>query len=623
MHFGKTYSQLLLSLPPELRDNAIQYRQLKKVIRQIVDELNSLGLQPEVLHEYIESSVGTPELQNHSTETLELEGGGPSPFTGRSQALNFNPDHAEGSTRANGLGNRSASTSPPPKVVYELNEDAKSGKIEPQLRVWLTVPNSPPMLSLGSVKGKEKEPLENGQVVEEYTDNSTQESVDGTETSTSEEEGDVIGGREQIHGRTTNNMTPSLLYALQRGLPGSHNSLEPENGSVSPTSIPEQDKYNHDTLVAENPSVHSRPSPLSLSPESSTITRELIIPLVHDTEFFNILSTTLEGVSTHMETLHSEFEGSIKDLAKTIGDTSHPASVVAHFQPYSRLADDAGAVRVKRSHLKNDLYAWREIFQLYVESEVFESVSETHHGECSIEESEKRLQQFAQRVTTRGLGDGREFKLKQSIDALQTFLDLNLFILNIKKFAQANTEATRKILKKHAKRTALPLPTLQTSSNVDLSDTIQRLHITDPRHPNHPQQPLLTLIAKSSASSLPRMLVQAIGETLLPIIPSLDDYSCLICTSLAFKPIRLSCGHLFCVRCLVKMQKRGKGDCPMCRSPSVLIANRENVDWSLMNFMQDWFPEEARDKLKSNEKEAAAEQMEEYGIDPNQPCIVM
>jgi len=28
MHFAKTYTQLLLSLPPELRENAIQYRQV-------------------------------------------------------------------------------------------------------------------------------------------------------------------------------------------------------------------------------------------------------------------------------------------------------------------------------------------------------------------------------------------------------------------------------------------------------------------------------------------------------------------------------------------------------------------------------------------------------------------
>lgn len=43
MHFSKTYAQLLSSLPPDLRDNAIEYRQLKKLINQVVQELTSLG----------------------------------------------------------------------------------------------------------------------------------------------------------------------------------------------------------------------------------------------------------------------------------------------------------------------------------------------------------------------------------------------------------------------------------------------------------------------------------------------------------------------------------------------------------------------------------------------------
>ena len=102
----------------------------------------------------------------------------------------------------------------------------------------------------------------------------------------------------------------------------------------------------------------------------------------------------------------------------------------------------------------------------------------------------------------------------------------------------------------------------------------------------------MTLVIPRNIASLPRTLVQAMSETLLPIIPHVDDYACLICTSIAFKPIRLFCGHLFCVRyvcfaaqcmrfmsliilrCLVKMQKRGKGNCPMCRAPTVLQADR-------------------------------------------------
>ncbi len=62
---------------------------------------------------------------------------------------------------------------------------------------------------------------------------------------------------------------------------------------------------------------------------------------------------------------------------------------------------------------------------------MFESVHEADRGERSIEESEKRLQAFAERVI--GRGDRRKFKLSQSREALETFLELNLTILNLKK----------------------------------------------------------------------------------------------------------------------------------------------------------------------------------------------
>jgi hypothetical protein len=101
-------------------------------------------------------------------------------------------------------------------------------------------------------------------------------------------------------------------------------------------------------------------------------------------------------------------------------------------------------------------------------------------------------------------------------------------------FQFANAEATRKILKKHTKRTALPLPSYL-------------LSVLNSPLPASPLPAELALLPQPPAS-LPRLLVQAIGEILLPIVPHVDDYSCLICTSLAFKPIRLGCGHLFCVR---------------------------------------------------------------------------
>jgi hypothetical protein len=60
-------------------------------------------------------------------------------------------------------------------------------------------------------------------------------------------------------------------------------------------------------------------------------------------------------------------------------------------------------------------------------------VNERNRGERSVEESETRLKQFVERATARGLDDAHKFKLPQSRQALQSFLKLNLFILNVKK----------------------------------------------------------------------------------------------------------------------------------------------------------------------------------------------
>lgn len=50
--------------------------------------------------------------------------------------------------------------------------------------------------------------------------------------------------------------------------------------------------------------------------------------------------------------------------------------------------------------------------------------------------------------------------------------------------------------------------------------------------------------------------------------------------------------------------------------------NTANVDWTMLQFMQQWFPKESRQKQKENEKEAADEELREMGIDPNQSCVV-
>lgn len=48
------------------------------------------------------------------------------------------------------------------------------------------------------------------------------------------------------------------------------------------------------------------------------------------------------------------------------------------------------------------------------------------------------------------------------------------------------------------------------------------------------------------------------------------------------------------------------------------------MDWALLNFMKDWFPLEARQKLQQNEREAAEDQMRELGFKTDGPaCVLM
>ncbi|KNZ77851.1 hypothetical protein J132_03360 [Termitomyces sp. J132] len=460
MHFSKTYAQLLLSLPPEIRENAIQYRQLKKLIHDVVRELASLGLTPSILHELLGSSKEQAAVTRHRDEGLRQDN---------------QYQHA--------------------KAVYEVTDE--SG---PHLRLWVDAPTHTSNATLMPLSiPSEEEP-------EAMTDYDAGEDSDDS--------------REAPQGQT------SLLWRLQR-MP----EIEPTTAQIT-------------ECLEEN---------------------EVVILLASDKVFIRTLLNSINGLSAHLLTMQSHFVETLNGLSRTIAKSARPISrTTSGFHPHSVLLSKSW--NINPTNVKSDLYSWREIFQLYVEAEVFESVHELDRGERSVEESEKRLKQFAERVTVRGLGDERKLKSKSSREALETFLELNVFILNIKKFQYASAEATRKILKKHTKRTSLPLFTDKLSS--------------------HSQA---VVLANKHPPTLPRTLVQAIGEILLPIIPQIDDYSCLICTSIAFKPIRLS----------------------------------SNVDWALLNFMQDWFPIEAHEKLTQNQKEATKEQFEELGLDPDQACTVM
>lgn len=477
MHFSKTYSQLLLTLSPELRDNAIEYRRLKKLINETVVELYSLGFTPAVLQQLLEQGGnGIPASTCEDTDTAAPKDG--------------------------------------PTVTYEISS------LQPRLRITLG------------------------------------------------------------HG------------------------TQPSNDTISPLAA--QVKHILDTAHFGEPQTQGTASQhtSSLSSENAEYTvniQDIVLPLRSDTAFLCLLASELSSLSDHFATIYNEFTQKLIVLATSISSTARPVSSSAphSFSAYLLSANNVTSVR-PGSCGKSDLYFWREVFQQYVQAEIFEGIGEAERGERSIDEAEKRLVLFRGRVTEKA----RSLRIPTSEEALDMFFKINTFILDVKKFRLATEEATRKILKKHTKRTALPIPAYLLCKPGD----------TPPSEVVLSAQPLMPL---------QRLLVQAIGEKLLPVVPHIDDYSCLICTSIAFKPVRLDCGHLFCVRCLVKLQKQGKPNCPLCRAPTVLKADRNNVDYALLNFMSDWFPAESRAKLRANELEAAKEELEELGFPGATGCVIM
>lgn len=381
-----------------------------------------------------------------------------------------------------------------------------------------------------------------------------------------------------------------------------------------------------------------------------TRSREIVIPLTADTQFLDTLTHALQNLSNIQTHQHDNFMLETESLCSAVARAS---------SPYAS---------------KNDLYVWREIFGLWVEMQVFESQREKDRGELSIDESEARLKRFALELAKRGwIHDpnaptpskkGKLVKLKigsgpssqglqnqTSATAIEDFLRLNFALLDVKKFQRVNVEAARKILKKHDKRTALTasndLRTFMAQQEAARraagihpvgSGGVINLPVSafQPAEPSagvsnalissaaHPSLAALLPSATTGilSESLPHILLSLVTTTLLPILPSVDDYSCAICISVAWRPVRLDCSHLFCLRCLVKLQRQGKDDCPLCRAPgAVKSADRHNMNEETDRYLQTWFPREVKEKTKENEKDRRQEDLEALGL-REEKCVI-
>ncbi|KAG6816788.1 hypothetical protein H0H87_002944 [Tephrocybe sp. NHM501043] len=179
---------------------------------------------------------------------------------------------------------------------------------------------------------------------------------------------------------------------------------------------------------------------------------DLVIPLPSDLIFLQTLCTSINEIAAQLATAQTDVVTTLTTLAHAISDCARPASSSGSgFRPHSAVSIKhwkmSNTTKIKvpyvsvlsRSSMltwstmikQSDLYSWREIFQVYVEAEVFESVDEIHREERSVEESERRLKLFADRVSSRGFS--RKSKAKSSNAALDKFLEINMYIVNIKK----------------------------------------------------------------------------------------------------------------------------------------------------------------------------------------------
>lgn len=293
---------------------------------------------------------------------------------------------------------------------------------------------------------------------------------------------------------------------------------------------------------------------------------EIIIMLNSDSKFFKMLNSELKL----LDDIRTQEE---KQLV----------SIIDH------LSDELLLVTKRRL----DLYNWRELFRIYLDSEVFFRYNETSLAllERTVGQVKANLAEFNARLEKAQVLD--RFNKKLLLKSYQEFMAVNERLLKIIQFQSINTTALRKILKKFDKQTSLNI-----SSR--FPELISKDHIF------------------INGSSMAQSICYTMQKKLLTLIPQIEDYTCPICMSVAFKPIRLACGHIFCVRCLVKMKQRGKTNCPICRyEDAIALADSGNLDLKAMELIKKNFPVEVKEKLKEIDKERYEEMV------GNKNCVIV
>ncbi|KAI9310162.1 SPX domain-containing protein [Dichotomocladium elegans] len=311
--------------------------------------------------------------------------------------------------------------------------------------------------------------------------------------------------------------------------------------------------------------------------DTPTETTTIKIRLLKDSEFFHLLIQGIAQAALLYTAEQKRFFGDVKELGAQLANVSSPQK-------------------------QKEMYTWREILKVYMDASVFE-ITKTEYNAQSFERSKQHLTWFKDELQRIGLA--RKLGSKRSRQVLKRFIDLNAQLVDFKWLYALNHMAIVKILKKHDKRSGLTAKT---------------------------EFPAFAKANAVIVENVLSSLYSALISQLVSVVPQLDNHSCPICYSIAWRPIRLECSHVFCVRCLIKAHKKKLFDCPICRHKNAVgNADSDNLDKGLQNFMLLYFPREIKEKRRENEKEQAMIDMEainrrawtRYSNNQKELCVIM
>lgn len=211
------------------------------------------------------------------------------------------------------------------------------------------------------------------------------------------------------------------IFEAASSIAGSSRSQNSETGPVGAGFVVDNAADAADAVDAVH-AVHAAQTAGMAGADEPVATIE--IPLNHDSEFFHILASELSVLDRVQACAANAIEREIVTIGNSVTAVSAPQNLVA----------------------RSDLYPWREIFRIYLDTGVFFSTLESEaHRERSVDDARARLARFSAEVERLRLR--QSFKHRDSAALFCRFLAVNEDMLRVLRFQAINRMAIAKILK--------------------------------------------------------------------------------------------------------------------------------------------------------------------------------